>query len=102
MWYNASGKRCVDDVRDGRQDDVKVFMKRGGNGIEFTRLGGCAVDYFFKTDSSVTGSKVIKGFPAKEVSGKQFGLEDEMFSGGADFLGEVIRKDFRQVVRVKR
>ena len=68
-WYNASGKRCVDDVRGGRQDDVKVFVKRGGNGIEFTRLGGCAVDYFLKTDSSVTGSKVIKGFPAKEVSG---------------------------------
>ena len=69
VWYNASGKRCVDDVCGGRQDDVKVFMKRGGNGIEFTRLGGCVVDYFLKTDSSVTGSKVIKGFPAKEVSG---------------------------------
>ena len=24
-------KRCVDDVRDGRQEDVKVFIKeRGG------------------------------------------------------------------------
>ena len=44
-WYNASGKRCVVD-RDGRQEDVKVFIKkRGGNGIEFTRLGGCTVDY---------------------------------------------------------
>ena len=28
MWYNASGKRCVDDVRDGRQEDVKVFIKK--------------------------------------------------------------------------
>ena len=47
MWYNASGKRCVDDVCDGQQEDVKVFIKnRGGNGIEFTRLGRCAVDYF--------------------------------------------------------
>jgi len=41
-WYNARGKICADDVRDGRQEDVKVFIKkRGGNGIEFTRLGGC-------------------------------------------------------------
>ena len=23
-WCNASNKRCVDDVRDGRQEDVKV------------------------------------------------------------------------------
>ena len=46
-WYNASGKRCVDDVRDGRQEDVKVFIKkRGGDGIKFTRLGRCTVDYF--------------------------------------------------------
>ena len=46
-WYNASGKRRVDDVRDGRQEDVMVFIKkRGGNGIKFTRLGGCIVDYF--------------------------------------------------------
>ena len=28
----------------------------------------------FKTNSSVTDSKVSKGFPAKEVSGKQLGL----------------------------
>ena len=29
-------KRCVDDVRDGQQEDVKVFMKtRGENRIEF-------------------------------------------------------------------
>ena len=26
-WYNASGKRCVDDVRDGRQEDVMCFHK---------------------------------------------------------------------------
>ena len=31
----------------------------------------------FKTNSSVTDSKVSKGFPAKEVSGKQLGLEEE-------------------------
>ena len=47
MWYNASGKRCVDDVDDGRQEDVKVFIKKCcGNGIEFARLGRCTVDYF--------------------------------------------------------
>ena len=23
-----SGTRCVDDVRDGRQEDVKVFIKK--------------------------------------------------------------------------
>ena len=46
-WYNASGKRCVDDVRDGRQEDVKDFIKKhGGNGIKFTRLGRCTVGYF--------------------------------------------------------
>ena len=26
-WYIASGKRCVDDVRDGWQEDVKVFTQ---------------------------------------------------------------------------
>ena len=35
----------------------------------------------FKTNSSVTGSKVGKGFPAKEVSGKAVG-----FGGGKLFL----------------
>ena len=45
--YNASGKRCVNDVHDGGQEDVMVFIKkRGGNGIEFIRLGRCTVDYF--------------------------------------------------------
>ena len=45
MWYNASGKRCVDDVHDDWQEDVKVFIKKcGGNGIEFTKLGGCTVE----------------------------------------------------------
>ena len=47
--------RCVDDVRDGRQEDVKVFIKkRGGNGIEFTRLAG-ALSIIFKTNSTVLG-----------------------------------------------
>ena len=72
---------CVDDVHDGWQEDVKVVIKkRGGNGIEFTRLGRWTVDYF-KTNSSVTGSKVSKGFPAKEVSGQAVG-----FGGGKLFL----------------
>ena len=32
-WYSASGKSYVDDVYDGRQEDVKVFIKKhGGNG----------------------------------------------------------------------
>ena len=35
----------------------------------------------FKTNSSVTGSKVSKGFPAKEVSGQAVG-----FGGGKLFL----------------
>ena len=40
-WYNARGKICTNDVRDGRQEDVKVFVKkRGGNGNESRRLGG--------------------------------------------------------------
>ena len=46
-WYSASGKSYVDDVHDGRREDVKVFIKkRGGNGIKFTRLGRCTVYYF--------------------------------------------------------
>ena len=45
MWYNTSGKRCVDDVRDGQQEDATVFIKEcDGNGIEFTILGRCTVD----------------------------------------------------------
>ena len=45
MWYTGSGKRCVDDVRDGWQEDVTVFIKEcGGNEIEFTILGRCTVD----------------------------------------------------------
>ena len=52
MWYNANGKRCVDDVCDGQQEDVKVFIKKhGGNGIEFTRLGRCTVDLLFISDT---------------------------------------------------
>ena len=42
---NVSCKRCVDDVRECQQEDVKVFIGKSG-GIEFTRLGGCTVDYF--------------------------------------------------------
>ena len=57
----------------------------------------------FKTNSSVTGSNVSKGFPEKEVSGQTVGLGGEKKnSDGADFLDEVIRKDIREVVRVKR
>ena len=52
----------------------------------------------------MTGSKVSKGFPAKEVyQGRQLGLEDgKIVSDGADFLREVVRTDIREVVRVKR
>ena len=56
----------------------------------------------FKTNSSVTDSKVSNGFPTKEVSGQADG-----FGGGKLFLmlriffSEVIRKDIRKVVRVK-
>ena len=40
----------------------------------------------FKTDSSVTGSKVSNGFPAKEVSGQAAGFGGEFFfPDGADF-----------------
>ena len=61
MWYNASGKRCVDDVHDSQQEDVKVFIKK-------------RVLIIFKTNSSVAGSKVSKGFPVKEVSWRAFGF----------------------------
>ena len=66
-------KRCVEDVHDGQQENVKVFIKkRGGSGIKFTRL----VLIIFKT-----GSKFRKGFPAKEVLGQAVG-----FGGGKLFL----------------
>ena len=85
MWYNASGKRCVDDVCDGRQEDVKVFIKNHvGMGSSSQDLAG-ALLIIFKTNSSVTGSKVSKEFPAKEVSGQAFG-----FGGGKLFLMERI------------
>ena len=107
-WYNASDKRCVDD-RDGRQEDIEVFIKkRGGNGIEFTRLGGCAL-IIFKTNSSVTGSKVSQGFPAKELSGQAAGFGEgncfwwcgffqwsnrERHSGGRQTLKEEVKNYF--------
>ena len=46
----------------------------------------------FKTNLSVTDSKVSKGFPAKEVLGQAAGFGGEIFSDCADFLSEVIRK----------
>ena len=50
----------------------------------------------------MSGSKVSQGFPAKGVSGHAvvFGGGEKI--DGADFLGEVIRKVIREVVRVKR
>ena len=35
----------------------------------------------FKTNSSVTGSKVSKGFPVKEVSGQAVGFGGEKLGG---------------------
>ena len=43
-WYNASGKRCVDDVRDGRQEDVK-FSQRSVVGMGSSSQD-LADDYF--------------------------------------------------------
>ena len=58
-----------------------VFIKkRDGNGIEFRDLAG-ALLIIFKTNSSVTGSKVSNGISAKEVSGQTVG-----FGGGKLFL----------------
>ena len=52
------------------------------------------VQIIFKTNSSATGSKVSKGFQAREVSGQAVG-----FGGGKLFLMvrifSVIRKDNR-------
>ena len=65
-WYNASCKRCVDDVGDGRQEDVKsVRQKCGGDGIEFTRFrrsfktGELRVDWVLsKTMLAVNSTKM--------------------------------------------
>ena len=74
--FRSCGKRCVDDVRGSRQEDVKIFKKNhGGIGIEFTRLGRLII---FTTNSSVTGSKTIKGFPSKEVSGQLLFVDGEL------------------------
>ena len=52
-WYNANGKRRVDDVGDGRQEDVKVFIKkRSGNGIKFTRLADALLIHVVHTYKS--------------------------------------------------
>ena len=59
----------------------------------------------FKANSSVTDSNVSKGFPAKAVSGQAVGCwvwRRNIVPDGAVFLGEVIRKDIREIVRVKR
>ena len=56
---------------------MAVFRSRGtmpvvsvvGMGSSSQDLAGALLIIFFKTDSSATGSKVIKRFPAKEVSG---------------------------------
>ena len=50
----------------------------------------------------MTGSKVKKGFPAKEVSGQAVSFGGgKIVSDGADFFSEIIRKDFREVIRIK-
>ena len=54
----------------------------------------------FKTNSSVTDSKVSKGFPAKDRE-SSWVWRRKIVSDGADFLSEIIRKDIRKVVRVK-
>ena len=54
-----------------------------GMGSSSQDLAG-ALLVIFKTNSSVTDSKVNKGFPAKEVSGQAVG-----FGGGKLFLMEV-------------
>ena len=51
-----------------------------GLGSSSQDLAG-ALLIILKTNSSVTGSKVSKGFPAKEVSGQMIG-----FGGGKLFL----------------
>ena len=79
MWYNASGKRCVDDVRDGRQEDVKVFIKkRVGMGSSSQDLAD-ALLIIFKTNSSVTDSKVSKGFPARGIRASSWVLGGKLF-----------------------
>ena len=43
----CSRKRCVDDVGDGRQEDVKIVMQKcGGDGIKFTKFRRCTLNYF--------------------------------------------------------
>ena len=62
-----------------------------------------ALSIIFKTNSSVTGSKVSKGFPAKELLGQAVGFgEGKFFLMVRIFYCEVIKKDIREVVRVKR
>ena len=89
-------------IPDGRQEDVKVFIKkRGGMGPSLQDLAGALLIIFTETNSSVTGSKVGKGFPTKELSGQAvagFG-GGNCFSSGADFLGEVIKKDIQEVFK---
>ena len=73
MWYNASSKRCVDDVDDGWQEDVKIVIQKcGGDGIMFTRFCRCTLNYF--------QDKVIgKGSPVKEASEETVGFGGKLF-----------------------
>ena len=50
-----------------------MIKKCGGNGTSSQELAGALLSNI-KTNSSVTGSKVSKGFPAKEVSGQAVGF----------------------------
>ena len=41
-WYNASAKRCVDDVRDGRQEDVNpVFVANIPTAVHIKQAAVC-------------------------------------------------------------
>ena len=80
-----------------------VFIKkRGGNGIEFTRLGGCTVDYF-KDKFISDWLKNWQGISSERgIRASSWVWRRNIVSDGADFLCEVIRKEIWEVVRIKR
>ena len=101
-WYNASGKRCIYDVRDGRQEDVKVFIKKvwwEWDQVHKTWQMHCWL--FLRQIHQWQAQKLARDFQRKSYHwGQSVGFGGgNCFSSGADFLIEVIRKDIREVFK---
>ena len=85
-------------VMVGTEEDVMAFIKmRAGNGIEFTGLGECTVDYIKGKNIRLKSYQGISC--ARGIRASSWVWRRKIVSDGTDFLGEVIRNDIREVVK---